>query len=268
MTPFDIYLLVVSIVVIIALAVFFSFVIWYIYTLTLRLIYAEYYDPDIMEDYAYPKRFTFLSNIGKVASAALCVLLTIVLLFCVVLGITENSITKSIPSLKVVKSESMSTKHSENEYLVNNDLNDQIQMFDVIVSQPLPAEKDIELYDVIIYERDGNLIVHRVVYIAEPADGSSEGRLFYTRGDANKLNDSMPVEYSQIRGIYLGERIPFVGSFVMFMQSPAGIICMLLTIFCMIIMPIVDDKIDEARNQRYRRIHNGLAAYRHYNRPF
>ena len=268
MTAFDTYILVVSITVIVALTAFLSIVIWYIHVLTRRLIDGGYWDLEIMEEYANPKRYAFINKAGKIASQIFCTLLTVFLLVCIILGATEGTVEGSLPTLKVIKSESMSMKFPKNEYLVDNDLNDQVQMFDIIVSEPPPAESEIELYDVIIYELNGDLIIHRVVYIYEPLDGGTEGRLFYTRGDAVYANDPLPVEYSQIRGIYRGERIPFVGSFIMFMQSPAGIICILLTIFCMIIMPIADEKLESARIERRRRVLTGVATYRYYDRMY
>ena len=269
MSPYEIYTLVVSIIVIVGLASFLSILIWYIYVLTMRLIYVGYWDQELVQEYnndgrPLPKQ---KSTLGKVLSTAICGVLAVVVMFSVFLGISETSIAGSLPSLKVIKSESMSIKYEKNEYLVKNDLNDQIQMFDIIVSHPVPKEEDIQLYDVIVYECDGDLIIHRVVYIAEPTE-EGDVKLFYTRGDAVKNNDSSPVTYDQVRGIYRGDRIPFVGSFVLFMQSPAGFICLLLAIACMIIMPIVDDKIAEARSHRYRRLHTGFATIRRFYRKY
>ena len=270
MTPFEIYLLVVSIIVIVGLASFFSILIWYIYVLTMRLIYVGYWDQELVQEYdrkgmPMPKQ---QSTLGKVISTAICGVLAVVVMFSVFLGISETSIAGSLPSLKVIKSDSMSYKYEDNKYLENNDLDDQIQMFDIIVSHAVPKEDDIQLYDVILYELDGDLIIHRVVFIEEANENHPEGRRFYTRGDAVRTNDPLPVKYEQIKGIYHDERIPFVGSFVLFMQSPAGFICLLLAIACMIIMPIVDDKIAEARSHRYRRLHTGFATIRRFYRKY
>lgn len=268
MTPFDIYLLVVSIIVIFGLASFFTILIWYIYTLTMRLIYVGYWDQELVEEFDIEKLPKPQGTVGKIISAAVCGTLAIVVLFSVFLGMTEHSITAAVPSLKVVKSASMSEQHEKNTYLMENDLNNQIQVFDIITTYAPPAEEDIELYDVIAYELDGVLIIHRVVLIVEPNENHPSERWFYTRGDANEQMDVLPVKYEQIRGIYREERIPFVGSFVLFMQSPAGIICLMLAIACMIIMPIVDDKIAEARSHRYRRIQTGFATLRRFYRKY
>ena len=53
-----------------------------------------------------------------------------------------------------------------------------------------------------------------------------------------------------MRGIYRGERIPFVGSFILFMQSPAGWLCILLVVFALITTPILEKKIRKEENKR------------------
>ena len=264
MTPFDIYVLIVSLVVIISLVTFLALIIWYVYILTMRLIYLGYWDQDLVQEYAFKTRITPASRVGKIISMVVCGIVAVIMLFTIFLGITENLETYAIPSLKVVKSPSMSQKYEDNKYLVEHNLNDQIQTFDVITVHSAPKEEDIKLYDIIAYERDGELVVHRVVYIEEANENHPDGRRFYTRGDAVKENDDRFVVYDQIRGIYRGERTPFIGSFILFMQSPAGIICLMLAIAAMVIMPIVDDKIDEARSHRYRRLQTGFATARKY----
>ena len=53
-----------------------------------------------------------------------------------------------------------------------------------------------------------------------------------------------------MRGIYRGERIPFVGSFIAFMQSVAGYLCILLVIFGIVAIPIVEKKVNAAKRER------------------
>jgi len=53
-----------------------------------------------------------------------------------------------------------------------------------------------------------------------------------------------------MQGIYEGNRIPFIGSFILFLQSPAGWLCVLLVIFSMVVTPIVEKKIKEATKKR------------------
>lgn len=120
---------------------------------------------------------------------------------------------------KTVQSGSMATKYEKNGYLSENGLNDQIEKFDLILLRALPEEKDLKLYDIVAYESDGILIIHRIVSITEP-DETHEERLFLLQGDANAYPDKFPVRYAQMRGVYRGERAKFIGSFVIFLQSP------------------------------------------------
>ena len=46
--------------------------------------------------------------------------------------------------------------NGKNKYLVENKLNDQINMFDLILCRHLPAEEDLELYDIVVYIKIDN----------------------------------------------------------------------------------------------------------------
>ena len=70
------------------------------------------------------------------------------------------------------------------------------------------------------------------------------------QGDAVEAPDRFPVKYEQMRGIYRGEKIPFIGSFVLFMQSPAGWLCMLLVVGAVIATPILEKKIAKSKQDR------------------
>jgi len=62
--------------------------------------------------------------------------------------------------------------------------------------------------------------------------------------------DRFPVKYEQMRAIYKNERIPFVGSFVAFMQSPVGYMSMILVAIAMIATPIMEKKMEKATAER------------------
>ena len=144
----------------------------------------------------------------------------------------------------------MAKKNEKNTYLEKNDLNDQIQTFDLIRTEALPNEMKLELYDIVVYEVDGYLIVHRIVSIEEPNEKHPDCRYFLLQGDAVEAPDRFPVLYSQMRAIYRGFRIPFIGSFIMFMQSPAGWLCMILIVIAMIAAPMLDKMLEKARKER------------------
>ena len=60
------------------------------------------------------------------------------------------------------------------------------------------------------------------------------------------MNGKMP----RIKGIYKNERIPFVGSFILFMQSPAGWLCIALVLVAVIATPILEKSIEKQTRER------------------
>jgi hypothetical protein len=110
-----------------------------------------------------------------------------------------------------------------------------------------------------VYDLDGTLLVHRIVGIEEPNKDHPDERWFKMQGDAVARPDASAVKYSQIKGIYRGEHLPFVGSFIMFMQSPAGWMCMLLMLAATIATPIIDKKLERERQKRICIMHKNRA---------
>jgi predicted transport protein len=188
------------------------------------------------------KRTKALSFLDKVFSLVVCVLIMAVFGVSACVNVESTKIVGDVPVVQVVQSSSMATRYEGNEYLYKNNITDQIQTFDLVTIHKLPDEMDLKLYDIVVYEVDDMLVIHRIVGIEEPNDKHSE-RYFVLQGDAVHVRDKFPVTYSQMKGIYRGERIPFIGSFVMFMQSPAGYLCILLVLFVLIALPIAEKKI-------------------------
>ena len=126
--------------------------------------------------------------------------------------------------------------------------------FDLIVTHALPAEDELKLYDIVVYEVDGMLLVHRIVGIEEPNADHPEEYYFLLQGDNVERPDRFPVRYSQMKAIYRGQRVPFIGSFVSFLQSPAGWLCILLMIFAIVATPMLESKIEKEKAARLQRI--------------
>lgn len=243
--------------VLIALAGFFTVLITIIAKQQLKLIRTGQEDARIKKDAIkkLDKSGNFWWNvIDKIVSTILCVALIIVLVFSLVMGATgDDKPVKGIPSFKVVSSTSMAVKYEKNEYLFENDLNDQLLLFDLITLHELPKEEDIRLYDVIVYETlEGVLVIHRVIGIEEPNEKHPNERWFQFKGDATENPDRFPVRYSQMKSIYRGERIPNVGSFVFFMQSPAGTICFMVVLLALLITPILGKKFEKEEGLRIK----------------
>ena len=221
----------------------------------------QYYEPSLIrEEYVVKKHENkTLSFLGKVFSLLLCIVFAAMFVFALYMHFTEDKAPNGIPSIKVVRSDSMATKYKNNTYLHKNNLDNQIQMFDIVICYHAPAEEDIKLYDIVVYElEDGTQVIHRIVGIEEPNEKHPNERHFLLQGDAVDKPDKFPVLYSQIKGIYTGMRIPFAGSFILFLQSPAGWLCIILVIFGIIATPIIEKKIEEEVEDRMRYLKKGV----------
>ena len=96
-----------------------------------------------------------------------------------------------------------------------------IEVGDLIFVSPVKPE-ELKAGDVIAFQEKGSLSVttHRIVEVVKQENGAF---VFSTKGDANNTVDSDPVSEDRLVGIYTG-RIPKVGDFAMFMQTPLGMI--------------------------------------------
>ncbi len=109
----------------------------------------------------------------------------------------------------------------------------------------VPADKYVPNDDVIVFQDGSSLVIHRLVEL--------NGETAVTKGDANNTTDE-PINISQIKGKMAG-RIPGVGAFVRFLQSPPGIILVLaLAVFLFVISGRKEkekatDETDEIRRQ-------------------
>ncbi len=257
MQGFELFVFLLCLTVLIALVGFFTALITIIARQQLRLIRNGHEDARIKKDAIkrIAKSGEFWWNIiDKIVSTFLCVILILVLVISLVLGAKgDNRVVKGVPSFKVVSSTSMAVKYEKNEYLFENDLNNQVQLLDLVILHELPKEEDVKLYDVIVYETlEGALVIHRVIGIEEPNEKHPNERWFQFKGDATENPDRFPVRYSQMKSIYLGERIPTVGSFVFFMQSPAGTICIMVVLLALLITPLLGKKFEKEEDLRIK----------------
>ena len=255
MTAYETYVFILCLIVFLLFTLLFSFVITTMMKQKLKLIKHGLEDKEIKKEKDKKAKTSKVTTIFvDVVSLLVCVALFASFVFSLYLNFTKDKAPNGIPSLKVVKTSSMATKNKNNTYLFKNDLNDQIQTFDLIVTHHLPKEEDLKLYDIVVYKRDDTFVIHRIIGIEEPNDKHPDRRHFLLQGDSVLNPDQFPVLYSQMQGIYKGQRIPFIGSFILFMQSPAGWLCILLILFAAIVTPILERKLENEANARLAKI--------------
>jgi len=233
----------------------FGFMLSHIIRMSLKTIEHGLEDERITTEYQKEKATKpAVKVLYKILSGLIFALLLVAFVLSLCVQLAGDRVKGDLPVAQIVLSDSMSFKHDENSYLVSNQLDDQFNTFDLIFTHKLPDEFDLELYDIVVYEYNGELIIHRIIGIEEPDEEHPDHRQFLLRGDAVKWSDEFPVLYEQMRAIYQGKRIPFVGSFFAFMQSPAGYLCILLVLFAVVATPIAEKKMWEAKLVRLKEL--------------
>ena len=251
MTHLDIYALILCLVAFIGLVALFGVLVAYIIRLTIRLMRTGAEDEAIKNEYEAARNQGKKSRLAeKIVSITVCAVLLVVAVFSLYVNLREDVYFENVPTFKVVSSDSMAKKHAKNTYLIKEGLDSQFARFDLLLLYCAPPEEELQLYDVVVYEIDGVSVIHRIVEIEESNDAHPGERQFRLQGDAIDSPDREPVKYSQIKGIYRGERIRFVGSFIFFLQSFPGWLCILLVIFATVAMPFLGKKLDEEKRKR------------------
>lgn len=94
---------------------------------------------------------------------------------------------------------------------------------------------ELEVGDVITFYNplgDGtSLVTHRIIEVV----GEGENLAFLTQGDNNDIDDKEPIHSSKVIGVWTERRIPLLGSIMMFMQKPLGlIVCIFIPVACFV----------------------------------
>jgi signal peptidase len=102
-----------------------------------------------------------------------------------------------------------------------------IQTGSVIAVKPGIDKSLLKVGDIVTYKTTDNpnmLITHRVIEV----QNKGTQRLFTTKGDANDAPDRQPIPDEQIVAKYINITIPYVGYFIHFEKTTAGIITLLI----------------------------------------
>ena len=251
MSGLGFYTFFLCLIVFAALTALFGTMLAYIVKMSLKTVRHGLEDERIKIEYEKEQQTKpALKIANKIFSCLVFAVLLVAFVLSLIVQLSNDKVNGPLPTPQIVLSDSMSFKHDENTYLTENGLDDQFNTFDLILTRKLPDEFELELYDIVVYEYHGDLIIHRIVGIEEPNEDHPDHRAFLLRGDAVKWADEFPVLYEQMKAIYEGERIAYVGSFCSFMQSPAGYLCILLVIFAIVATPIAEKKLWEAKLAR------------------
>ena len=147
-----------------------------------------------------------------------------------------------------VKTESMASIHEVNDYILENNLEDQIPQYSLITIEKVNDINDIEIYDILAFRVNDVVYVHRVVDII-----FDNGDIYFTlKGDANptSLLIETKVKEEQIIGIYNGNNSLFMGIAITYLQSEIGLIALFMSIAFLINVEVQEYLIDNTYEKR------------------
>lgn len=99
-----------------------------------------------------------------------------------------------------------------------------INIGDLAITKNIDSKK-IKIGDVIAFRKDNIVILHRVKKIHNDGDLLK----FKTKGDNNNVADDFFVDSNLIEGV-LYTKIPYLGSVLLFLSKPVGLIIIILVI--------------------------------------
>ena len=208
----------------------------------------ELIDEAIYDNLAHvKKRREIIKTIKSIGFYGLMIIIIPIFVFSLLNKFSGNISMIGDKGILVVASGSMSQKNEANHYIITEDLNDQFDTYDTIVIEKVKYASDVNTYDVIAFTNDeGKIVIHRVI---DRLVINGELR-FETRGDSNNASDKYKPCMDDIKGKYIGVKVPVIGMFVLFMQSPIGIITVFGLLYCLITTDRLNEKLFKQQQKR------------------
>lgn len=150
----------------------------------------------------------------------------------------------------VVRSGSMSKLNPKNpDYDFVKTFNNRFDVYDMVFIKEKPAETDFHIGQIIVYKSGTQNIIHRLVQINPPSPVTEYKYTYICSGDANSFRDGH-ITYDDIIGVYTDHKIPFVGVFVLWLQSPLGYVVVGIILVYGVYSTYLENSLDNVRNKR------------------
>lgn len=261
MSTIEIITLIITVVCLISFCVVFTILFHHYYRSNTDAVSSGKEDIDLIDNAideekakkSKPKKVAKIT--GKVISYV--VLAGVFALFAIslVAKIKDDSMLIGDSTVLVIASGSMSERNND-VVKSNPELTNQFDTYDMIGISRYKSQDEVALYDVIAFKNKSNVtIVHRIVEIH--VDASSGETSYLTQGDSNLYADNTNnsqysgyLPYKKIIGKYDGRRVKGVGVFVVFLQSPAGIVTVCSIIYCVLMFDHFSGKYKKAIESR------------------
>ena len=175
----------------------------------------------------------------RIFNTCISIIFTIIILAVASLIIQKFALKEEVPNIfgyKILQ-------------VMSGSMSEEFETGDTILIKEVKSEGDLKIGDVITYRIDKNtLVTHRIVNITKIGE-----KLNYTlKGDANNIEDSEKITFSNIEGIYV-RKLNLIGKLITFMQKPYGLIITFMTPTLLILIVINNEKVKEEKRNRRRR---------------
>lgn len=175
----------------------------------------------------------------RIFNTCISIIFTIIILAVASLIIQKFALKEEVPNIfgyKILQ-------------VMSGSMSGEFETGDTILIKEVKSEGDLKIGDVITYRIEKNtLVTHRIVNITKIGE-----KLNYTlKGDANNIEDSEKITFSNIEGIYV-RKLNLIGKLITFMQKPYGLIITFMTPTLLILIVINNEKVKEEKRNRRRR---------------
>lgn len=193
------------------------------------------------------KRKKIIKTINSIVFYGLLICIAPFFIFSIINKMQGNITNFKDKGVLAVASGSMSQKNPANDYIIEHNLTNQFNTYDLIVVEAVTSDENLELYDVVTFvDSSGTLLIHRIIKIETDENGVVT---YTTRGDSNNSSDA-PITIDNIRGKYTNTRVPYIGAIVLFFQSALGIVTLAILSLCLIVNDKQMAKVLNAKNKR------------------
>lgn len=208
-------------------------------------------DEDLKREYISEHRYKPFRIGGKVLE--LVIALGLISLFTMALVVKANGDRFAIngQDVYVVRSGSMAKLNPNNpDYDFMKDFHDRFDVYDMVFIKDKPVDPaEFQLGQIIMYKSGEQNIIHRLVEIKKPSETPDSQYHYICCGDANAFRDGY-VTYDDIVGVYADHKVPFVGVFVLWLQSPLGYVVIGIIVVYGIYSTYLEDSLNKVRNKR------------------
>lgn len=119
---------------------------------------------------------------------------------------------------------------------------------DVVIIKKINTKEEVKEGDVVSYEKDGQIITHRIINISE-----NNGKIQYvTKGDNNNVEDLSRIGFEDIQGV-VAITIPYLGNILTMLENQIFILIVLLIVLLLYLYKINKDEKSEMRREKRKK---------------